>query len=92
MAQDDFVCPCCGGQISKYAHFCKHCGSDEQTGWSSDTYLDGLDLPNSHDYDEIRNREFGKRKGHRPRVNWRLVVGGLVLLAMILLVLRNAVF
>lgn len=42
---DDFVCPHCGAELRAGAKFCPECGSDENTGWSEDTYLDGVSLP-----------------------------------------------
>lgn len=46
---DDFVCPHCGAELPARAKFCPECGSDENTGWSEDTYLDGVSLPGETD-------------------------------------------
>lgn len=46
---DDFVCPHCGADLPARAKFCPECGSDENTGWSEDTYLDGVSLPGESD-------------------------------------------
>ena len=46
---DDFVCPHCGAELPARAKFCPECGSDETTGWSEDTYLDGVSLPGETD-------------------------------------------
>lgn len=43
--EDDFVCPNCGAELPGSAKFCPECGSDDKTGWSEDTYLDGVSLP-----------------------------------------------
>ena len=53
------TCPHCGATIKSTAKACPHCGSDEQTGWSESTYLDGIDLPGEVDYDDLAQREFG---------------------------------
>lgn len=45
----DFVCPHCGADLPERAKFCPECGSDENTGWSEDTYLDGVSLPGEVD-------------------------------------------
>ena len=39
------VCPACGTDVPPRAQACPECGADETTGWSGDTYLDGIDLP-----------------------------------------------
>jgi hypothetical protein len=78
-----FVCPNCGAELPSGARVCRECGSDENTGWSESTYLDGIDLPfDEDDYEEVRARELGGgRKGFR--VNWTAVVGIAVLAAML---------
>ncbi len=43
--EPDFVCPNCGADVPGGAKSCPECGSDERTGWSEDTYLDGVSLP-----------------------------------------------
>ena len=61
---DWVVCPHCGGEIQRTAAACRHCGSDDRTGWSEDTYLDGVDLPGEGEYEEGLEREgFRKAKG-----------------------------
>ena len=53
-------CPNCGEEVPRGAAACPHCGSDERSGWSDDTHLDGVDLPGEGlDYDRIVAREFG---------------------------------
>lgn len=39
-----FVCPVCGTEVDIDAIVCPECGSDDETGWSSDTDYDGLFL------------------------------------------------
>jgi hypothetical protein len=56
---DDFLCPHCGGRLAKGASFCRHCGADEESGWSDDG--DGYDAApgdDDFDYHEYLAREF----------------------------------
>jgi|GEM_PF-2576671 len=53
-----FVCPNGGGEVRQGAPVCPHCGSDENTGWSSQTYMDGIDLAET-DFDEVLKRDYG---------------------------------
>jgi len=53
-----FSCPNCGGDVPAKAAACPHCGSDENTGWSEQTYLDGLDLP-EHDFIDTLKDQYG---------------------------------
>ncbi|HEX3020116.1 MAG TPA: hypothetical protein VHP36_07425, partial [Chitinispirillaceae bacterium] len=55
------VCSYCGGQMDIKAKACPHCGSDENTGWSDKTYLDGIDFLDEDQYEEIRKQEFSRR-------------------------------
>jgi len=58
--KDDYVvCPFCGECIPSTVKACPACGSDEKTGWSEDTYLDGVDLPVDDDYKDLVLKEFG---------------------------------
>jgi hypothetical protein len=60
-------CPHCGAEIKIKSAACPYCGSDKETGWSSDAYLDGLYIPEHMDessYEEIRQNEFGGRGQH----------------------------
>jgi hypothetical protein len=50
-SEPDFVCPNCGADVPGGATSCPECGSDENTGWSEDTYLDGVTLPGEDDED-----------------------------------------
>jgi RNA polymerase subunit RPABC4/transcription elongation factor Spt4 len=81
-----FVCPNCGAILPANAKACPECGSDENTGWSENTYMDGIDLPFDDDeYEEIRAKEFpnaGKKFG--INVNWKMAIGVLVVAAMLL--------
>jgi hypothetical protein len=78
--------------MKRGAAACPHCGSDERTGWSADTYLDGIDLPDDVDYDDMVQKEFGgQTRGAQGRKRpWlTFVVGGILLLAFLLVLLRG---
>jgi len=81
-----FVCPNCGAELPAGARVCRECGSDENTGWSENTYLDGIDLPfDEDDYEEVKARELGGGSGKKGfRVNWTAVVGIAVVVAMLM--------
>ncbi len=40
-----FPCPHCGEQVEESAAFCRHCGSDADTGWNPDSDYESLELP-----------------------------------------------
>jgi len=75
---DDFVCPHCGAELPARAKFCPECGSDDQTGWSEDTYLDGVSLP-EEDNDHAPDRPVGALNKAKPL--WIAVAILLLLLA-----------
>jgi glutaredoxin len=54
-------CPNCGETVPAGAAACPYCGADERTGWSEDTYLDGIELPEDAgtDYERMIERETG---------------------------------
>lgn len=86
MRNNDLICcPHCGGEINKKAFSCPHCGSDEKTGWSPDTYLDGIDLSDDVSYEDVRRQEFGRGAGHRGRPYrlWIIIISSLLLAAFI---------
>jgi len=56
--QKTVSCPYCGATIPSNAASCPECGSDEQTGWSEQTYLDGIDLGEDHDDETTRDNDF----------------------------------
>ena len=80
-------CPYCGECIPRNATACTHCGSDELTGWSDNTYLDGIDLDDEDDYDELRDREFSPEK--RKIRLWQIVTAGILLVLFIIAVVRS---
>ncbi len=74
-------CSHCGEDIRSDAKACRHCGSDENTGWSEDTYLDGIDLPEAGQYEDNLDAEgFTKRE----KTKGRIVVGAVALLLVAL--------
>jgi uncharacterized membrane protein YvbJ len=84
MAHHDTVsCPHCGEEIQRDARACPHCGSDENTGWSSDTYLDGIDLPDDAAYEDIRANEFDEPAKKRSHRTWIVATAIIVLAAFI---------
>jgi hypothetical protein len=80
--RETFVCPCCGGEVRKGAKACPHCGADERTGWSEQTYLDGLDIGGDEDYEELVLREFGGKGRRGRRQSWYYVAVALTVLAL----------
>ncbi len=75
-----FLCPACGGEVKKGAIACPHCGSDERTGWSDRTYLDGLDIGDDIDYEELREQEFPSRNPPRRKLSWIVIVAAILLI------------
>lgn len=90
MASADWVaCPHCGERIKRDARSCRRCGSDDRTGWSEATYMDGIDVPEADDYEEGLEREgFRKPKKGGNRILMGAVSGVLILLFLAWL-LRN---
>lgn len=70
------VCPCCGAGVPNRALACPECGADEQTGWSDDSYLDGLDLPDDD------GEDFSERPASPPL--WMMVAGILIVVAFVM--------
>ena len=90
MKEDGMIpCPHCGEMIKRSARACPHCGSDEQTGWSDQTYLDGIDLADDFDYDSALENEFsGGKKRHSRWKSWTTITGIIVLLLFLIMILR----
>jgi hypothetical protein len=83
----EFACPNCGGMVKKNTAACPHCGSDDRTGWSDRTYLDGIDMGDDVDYDELVEQEFPSGKA-RGRLSWKLVVAAVLLLLSAIGIIR----
>jgi uncharacterized membrane protein YvbJ len=91
MTDDWAACPQCGERIKRNAKSCRHCGSDDRTGWSDAAGLDSLDLPEPDDYDDGLERE-GFRKA-KPDAR-RLIAGavGSILILLFLSWLLRGMF
>ncbi|NLL12116.1 MAG: zinc ribbon domain-containing protein [Fibrobacter sp.] len=87
MSKKTAVCVYCGEQIDATAKACPHCGSDENTGWSENTYLDGIDLVDEDQYEEIREREFCKRTSFPA---WQIITGVVLLAIIVIMILSFA--
>jgi uncharacterized membrane protein YvbJ len=81
-------CPNCGGPVKKNSKACPHCGSDEQTGWSENTYLDSVDLGDDVDYDDLVNKEFPDHAPSRSKITWITIAGAIVLFFFIAAALK----
>ncbi len=81
-----FVCPNCGTDLSENAKVCPNCGSDESTGWSENTYLDGLGIPFEDEYAEIKESEFKSKR--KRQVTWVAVVGLILLILFVVMIFR----
>lgn len=82
-------CPHCGAEIRSDAKACPNCGSDDETGWSQKTYLDGIDLPDSDEYEELREREFGSQSHARGiKGYWKTATALAVAIVFLALTLR----
>ncbi len=65
------VCPNCGAEVPPGARACPECGSDEQTGWSDEARVGGLDLPDEEfDYEDFAKREFGHNEVVPRGIHW----------------------
>jgi hypothetical protein len=80
------VCPNCGAAVPPGARACPECGSDEQTGWSDEARVGGLDLPDEEfDYEDFAKREFGRNEVVPRGIHWFWWAVALALLAGIAL-------
>jgi hypothetical protein len=86
--RQSFSCPNCGGTVPAKAAACPHCGSDEQTGWSEGTYLDGIDLGDDFDYEETLSGEFSPDRTKQIH-SGRLIVIALLLLLFLVALIRS---
>jgi hypothetical protein len=91
MDQLTFTCPICGAEVPRRAKACPECGACEKSGWSEDRYLDGVDLPDEGwNHPGSSPRRLGNGGG-KTRMQWFwMVVGILIVIAFVLMTLRNA--
>jgi len=84
-----FTCPACGEEVPAKARACPHCGSDDETGWSDKTYLDGVDLYNEDDYQDSLRREFG---GPAPKRSKTALIIAIIAAVVVICFVLNYVF
>lgn len=90
MTGNDWVaCPHCGEEIKRNAKACRHCGSDDRTGWSDDTYLDGIDLPEAGGYEDGLEREGFRKPAQGAGRTVSAIVSGALILIFTLWLLRG---
>ncbi len=77
-------CPNCGEAVPAGKTACPHCGADGRTGWSEETYLDGVDLPGEDDGEPARIAEREHGEGWPRSGKAWLALGLAVLLASVL--------
>jgi hypothetical protein len=78
----EFECPHCGEPIDGEANACPYCGSDGETGWSSDIDYYSVDLPDddsewSSEEPGSRGQTWSERSNDREdRASHHLLAGG----------------
>jgi uncharacterized protein CbrC (UPF0167 family) len=87
MSKKTAICVYCGEQIDAAARACPHCGSDENTGWSEKTYLDGIDFVDEDQYEEIREQEFSRGTSFPA---WQIITGIVLLGVIVMMILSSA--
>ena len=79
------ICPICGAEVPPKARACPECGADEQTGWSEEARVGGLDLPDENfDYNDFVKREFGGKSVVPRGLHWFWWVVALMVAALFL--------
>ena len=79
------ICPNCGAEVPPKARACPECGADEQTGWSEEARVGGLDLPDENfDYNDFVKREFGGKSVVPRGLHWFWWVVALMVAALLL--------
>jgi len=82
------TCPNCGAELPKNAKSCPQCGSDENTGWSDEAHVGGLDLPDEEfNYEKFVENEFDGKKKLVPKglhPFWSLVAIAVVIAFVLL--------
>lgn len=94
-------CPHCGEEIDHNATFCRHCGSDESTGWASGAGEGAIDWQDDEDYADAVQREFGHSipDGNKKIASpirlpnntqlWVAIVSAMILFSFLVWFLRN---
>lgn len=77
MTSDLWNCPFCGFELHKNATSCPQCGSDKDTGWATDTYVEEVE----HDYEAAMQHEFELHK--KVKKDWKLFLATILILALI---------
>jgi hypothetical protein len=88
-----FDCPNCGEPLRENASFCRHCGSDPETGWNPDVDYYSLELPgDDEDLDHGLPADVGDPRD--PGGGWAPANAGraLVLLALFVLGIAGSFF
>lgn len=84
------ICPHCGAELKDDATFCRHCGSDKNTGWKDGAEFADEELP---DYDEILENEFGEdSQGNKKRYGGMGIVGTIAAIIVALAFVAAMVF
>lgn len=84
------ICPHCGSELSDNALSCSECGSDEKTGWSDMTYMDGIDLEDDIDYETLKENEFGSNKKVSLSEKIKVVISILLILLFVVIMIIRA--
>ncbi|MBD3421659.1 MAG: zinc-ribbon domain-containing protein [Chitinivibrionales bacterium] len=87
---DTVICPHCGAEIPRNARACRQCGSDDQTGWSDNTYMDPI-LPDQSEYEEIYANEF-EPAGRKKRFSVIYIAAAVVLILLFVAYMSRGIF
>lgn len=84
------ICPHCGAELKDDATFCRHCGSNKDTGWKEGAEFADEELP---DYEEILENEFGEdSQGNKKRYGGMGIVGTIAAIIVALAFVAAMVF
>jgi len=87
-AEDYFICSHCGAEVPIKNKICKNCGSDDSTGWSTETDPFASEPPESFDYDEAFENEFGESKNKAKFPAWVAVTAMVILFLFVYVLVR----
>ncbi len=65
-----FDCPHCGEPLAEEATFCRHCGSDAETGWSPDTDYHAVEIPEELEEPEEDDLSEAAAPGKTTTIHW----------------------